>query len=80
MTEIIDQTKTFRLIEERIAKTTNPRHLLMLNRLPHKSHQHHWKREFFSEAVRGKFGISPGRVRGNRPGSYLNQARPSRQR
>jgi hypothetical protein len=33
MTEIIDQTKTFRLIEQRIAKTTNRRHLLMLNRL-----------------------------------------------
>ncbi|MEB4208658.1 nuclear transport factor 2 family protein [Mycobacterium sp. 94-17] len=33
MTELIDPTKTFRLIEERIAKTTNPRHLLMLERL-----------------------------------------------
>jgi hypothetical protein len=33
MTEIIDRSKTSRLIEERIAKTTNPRHLLMLNRL-----------------------------------------------
>jgi len=33
MTDIIDRTKTFRLIEERIAKTTNPRHLLMLKRL-----------------------------------------------
>ncbi len=33
MSDIIDQTKTFRLLEERIAKTTNPRHLLMLNRL-----------------------------------------------
>ncbi|OBI83089.1 nuclear transport factor 2 family protein [Mycobacterium sp. 1245805.9] len=33
MTELIDPTKTFRLIEERIAKTTNPRHLLMLRRL-----------------------------------------------
>jgi hypothetical protein len=33
MTEIIDQSKTTRLIEQRIAKTTNPRHLLMLNRL-----------------------------------------------
>lgn len=30
MTAIIDPTKTSRLIEERIAKTTNPRHLLML--------------------------------------------------
>ncbi|OMC57052.1 hypothetical protein A5747_04445 [Mycobacterium sp. IS-836] len=33
MTDLIDPTKTFRLIEERIAKTTNPRHLLMLERL-----------------------------------------------
>jgi hypothetical protein len=33
MTEIIDQTKTFRLLEQRVAKTTNPRHLLMLNRV-----------------------------------------------
>jgi len=33
MTDIIDPTKTFRLLEERIAKTTNPRHLLMLKRL-----------------------------------------------
>lgn len=33
MTEIIDQSKTSMLIEQRIAKTTNPRHLLMLNRL-----------------------------------------------
>jgi hypothetical protein len=33
VTDIIDQTKTFRLLEEGIAKTTNPRHLLMLNRL-----------------------------------------------
>jgi hypothetical protein len=33
MTDLIDQTKTFRLLEERIAKTTNPRHLLMLKRL-----------------------------------------------
>ena len=33
MTDIIDQTKTFRLLEGRIAKTTNPRHLLMLKRL-----------------------------------------------
>jgi hypothetical protein len=33
MTEIIDRSKMFRLIEQRIAKTTNPRHLLMLNRL-----------------------------------------------
>ena len=33
MTDIIDPTKTYRLIEQRIAKTTNPRHLLMLNRL-----------------------------------------------
>ena len=33
MTDIIDQTKTFRLLQQRIAKTTNPRHLLMLNRL-----------------------------------------------
>src|SRR6201997_1647349 len=33
MTELIDSTKTFRLIEERMAKTTNPRHLLMLQRL-----------------------------------------------
>lgn len=33
MTDIIDPTKTFRLIEQRIATTTNPRHLLMLNRL-----------------------------------------------
>lgn len=33
MTEIIDQTKTFRLLEQRIAKTTNPWHLTMLKRL-----------------------------------------------
>ncbi|MEB3982431.1 nuclear transport factor 2 family protein [Mycobacterium sp. 663a-19] len=33
MTDLIDPTKTFRLLEERIAKTTNPRHLLMLERL-----------------------------------------------
>jgi hypothetical protein len=33
MTDIIDPTKTYRLIEKRIAKTTNSRHLLMLNRL-----------------------------------------------
>ena len=33
MTDIIDPTKTYRLIEHRIAKTTNSRHLLMLNRL-----------------------------------------------
>lgn len=33
MTDIIDPTKTFRLLEERIAKTTNPRHLMMLKRL-----------------------------------------------
>jgi len=33
MTEIIDQSKTTRLLEQRITKTTNPRHLLMLNRL-----------------------------------------------
>lgn len=30
---VIDQTKTFRLIEERIGRTTNPRHLMMLKRL-----------------------------------------------
>jgi len=33
MTEIIDRSKTSKLIEERIATTTNPRHLMMLNRL-----------------------------------------------
>jgi hypothetical protein len=33
MTEIIDQTLTFLLIKERIARTSNPRHLLMLRRL-----------------------------------------------
>ena len=33
MTDIIDPTKTFRLLEQRIAETTNPRHLLMLNRV-----------------------------------------------
>ena len=33
MTDIIDPTKTFRLLEERIAKTTDPRHLLMLHRV-----------------------------------------------
>jgi hypothetical protein len=33
MTDIIDTTKTFRLLEERIAQTTNPRHLLMLKRV-----------------------------------------------
>jgi hypothetical protein len=30
MTDLIDRSKTTRLIEQRIAKTTNPRHLLML--------------------------------------------------
>jgi hypothetical protein len=33
MTDIIDPTKTFKLLEQRIAETTNPRHLLMLNRV-----------------------------------------------
>ncbi len=33
MTGLIDRSKTTQLIEQRIAKTTNPRHLLMLNRL-----------------------------------------------
>jgi hypothetical protein len=33
VTDTIDPTKTFRLLEERIAKTTNQRHLLMLKRL-----------------------------------------------
>ena len=33
MTELIDRTKMFGLLEERIATTTNPRHLLMLNRV-----------------------------------------------
>ena len=33
MTDLIDRTKMFRLLEERIANTTNPRHLLMLNRV-----------------------------------------------
>jgi hypothetical protein len=33
MTDIIDQAKTFRLLEERIARTTNPRHLVLLKRL-----------------------------------------------
>jgi hypothetical protein len=33
MTELIDPTKTFRLLEERIANTTNPRHMLMLKRV-----------------------------------------------
>src|SRR6267154_347323 len=33
MAEIIDQTLTFRLIKERIARTSNPRHLLMLKQL-----------------------------------------------
>ena len=33
MTDLIDRTKMFRLLEERIAKTTDPRHLLMLNRV-----------------------------------------------
>ena len=33
MTDLIDRTKMFTLLEERIAKTTNPRHLLMLNRV-----------------------------------------------
>ncbi|OBG23060.1 hypothetical protein [Mycobacterium sp. 852002-51057_SCH5723018] len=33
MTDILDQTKTFRLLEQRIAETTNPRHLMMLERL-----------------------------------------------
>lgn len=32
LTDIIDPIKTFRLLEQRIATTTNPRHLLMLNR------------------------------------------------
>ena len=33
MTDLIGRSKTTQLIEQRIAKTTNPRHLLMLNRL-----------------------------------------------
>lgn len=33
MTDLIDRSKMFNLLEERIAKTTNPRHLLMLNRV-----------------------------------------------
>lgn len=33
MTDLIDRTKMFGLIEQRIAKTTNPRQLLMLDRL-----------------------------------------------
>jgi hypothetical protein len=33
MAELIDRTKMFGLLEERIAKTTNPRHLMMLNRV-----------------------------------------------
>lgn len=33
MTDIIDQAKTFQLLEQRIARTTNPRHLMMLERL-----------------------------------------------
>ena len=33
MTDLIDRSKTTRFIEQRIAKTTNARHLLMLNRL-----------------------------------------------
>jgi len=33
MTDDIDQAKTFRLLEERIAQTTNPRHLIILKRL-----------------------------------------------
>ena len=33
MTEIIDQNVSFRLMKERIANTTNPRHLAMLERL-----------------------------------------------
>jgi hypothetical protein len=33
MADLIDKSKTFRLLEERIAKTTDPRHLLMLNRV-----------------------------------------------
>lgn len=33
MTDVIDPTKTFRLLEQRIAKTTNPRHLLMLKQV-----------------------------------------------
>ncbi|BBX04334.1 hypothetical protein BST36_17445 [Mycolicibacterium moriokaense] len=33
MPDIIDPTKTFRLLEQRIATTTNPRHRLMLNRV-----------------------------------------------
>ena len=33
MSDILNQTKTFSLIEQRIAKTTNPRHLQMLERL-----------------------------------------------
>ena len=33
MAQIIDRSKTTRLLEQRIAKTTNPRQLLMLNRL-----------------------------------------------
>ena len=33
MADLIDRSKMFNLLEERIAKTTNPRHLLMLNRV-----------------------------------------------
>jgi len=33
MTDLIDRSKMLRPLEERIAKTTNPRHLLMLNRV-----------------------------------------------
>ena len=33
MSDIINQTKAFSLIEQRIAKTTKPRHLHMLERL-----------------------------------------------
>lgn len=33
MTDVIDPTKTYRLLERRIAQTTNPRHRMMLERL-----------------------------------------------
>jgi hypothetical protein len=33
MPDVIDQTKTFRAMEERLARTTNPRHRAMLERL-----------------------------------------------
>ena len=33
MPQILDQSLTFKAIEQRIARTTNPRHLMMLNRL-----------------------------------------------